>query len=69
MTALTESDVEQLALDWLEGLGWRVAQGPDMDSDGSDAERTDYAQAVLARRLWGARLPRLVSGQVRVEAN
>ena len=27
MTTLTESDVEQLALEWLEGLGWRTANG------------------------------------------
>ena len=27
MTTLTESDVEQLALEWLEGLSWRTANG------------------------------------------
>lgn len=26
MTALIEAEVEQAALDWLEGLGWRVAR-------------------------------------------
>ncbi len=48
---LTESDVEQAALDWLEGLGWRVAHGPDIGPDGPDAERSDYGQVVLERRL------------------
>ena len=27
MTTLTESYVEQLALEWLEGLSWRTANG------------------------------------------
>ena len=27
MTTLTEADVEVTALDWLAGLGWRVAHG------------------------------------------
>ena len=49
--ALSESDVEQLALEWLEGLGWRAAHGPDIGPDGLDAERSDYGQVVLERRL------------------
>ena len=48
---LTESDVEQLAFDWLEGLGWRTAHGPDIGPDGPSAERSDYSQVVLERRL------------------
>ena len=51
---ITESDVEQLALGWLEGLGWRVAHGPDIGPDGPDAERVDYGQVVLERRLRNA---------------
>ena len=30
MTTITEADVEQAALDWLSGLGWGVAHGPDI---------------------------------------
>ncbi len=30
MTTLTEADVEQAALAWLEGLGWRVDHRPAM---------------------------------------
>ena len=48
---LTESDVEQAALEWLEGLGWRTTHGPDIGPDGSNAERSDYSQVVLERRL------------------
>ncbi len=51
MTTLTEADVEQAALDWLEGLGWRLARGPDIAPDTLAAERTDYGQVVLERRL------------------
>ena len=51
MTSHTESDVEQAALDWLEGLGWRTAYGPDIGPDGPNAERSDFGQVVLERRL------------------
>ena len=50
MTALTEADVEQVALGWLSGLGWQVAHGPDIAPDTS-AERNDYGQLVLEQRL------------------
>ena len=39
MTTLSESDVEQAALAWLEGLGWRTAHGPDIGPDGLNSER------------------------------
>ncbi len=54
MTTLTESDVEQAALEWLEGLGWQVAHGPDIAPDTPNAERTDFGQVVLERRLQDA---------------
>ena len=54
MTTITEADVEQAAMDWLEGLGWRVAHGPDIAPDTPDAERPDYGEVLLERRLWDA---------------
>ena len=51
MTTITEADVEQAALDWLVGLGWRVTHGPDIAPDRPNAERDDYGQVVLERRL------------------
>ena len=51
MTTLTEADVEQAALAWLDGLGWRVAHGPDIAPDTPNAERSDYSEVVLERRL------------------
>ena len=47
----TESDVEDAALAWLEGLGWRVAHGPDIAPETPGAERTDHGEVVLVRRL------------------
>ena len=51
MTTITEADVEQAALDWLSGLGWQVAHGPDIAPDAPRTERDDYGQVVLERRL------------------
>ena len=51
MTTITEADVEQAALGWLSGLGWQVVHGPDIAPDTSGAERSDYGQVVLERRL------------------
>ena len=51
MTTLTEADVEQAALEWLRDLGWQLAHGPDIAPDTSGAERDDYGQVVLERRL------------------
>ena len=50
-SSFTESTVEDAALSWLETLGWRVAHGPDIAPDTPGAERSDYGQVVLERRL------------------
>ena len=51
MTDFTESTVEDAALDWLRGLGWTVAYGPDIAPGTPGAERADYAAVVLEPRL------------------
>ncbi len=51
MTTLTEADVEQAALDWLAGLGWSVARGPDIGPDAMQPERAGYGAVVLEGRL------------------
>ena len=48
---ITESVVEDAALDWLDSLGWSVAHGPDIAPDTLGAERVDYGQVILERRL------------------
>ncbi len=51
MSGLTESFVEEAALAWLEGLGWKILHGPYIAPDEIAAERTDYGQVVLEQRL------------------
>ena len=51
MTTITEADVEEAALAWLADLGWRVEHGPDIAPDTPNAERDEYDQVVLERRL------------------
>ncbi len=55
ITTLTEAEVEQTALSWLPDLGWRVAHGADIAPETPNAERADYGQVVLERRLRDAR--------------
>ena len=51
MSAFTESIVEQAALAWLEGAGWRIRHGAEIAPGEPAAERDDYGQVVLAQRL------------------
>ena len=51
MTRFSESVVEEAALDWLDSLGWTVVHGPDIAPDTLAAERADYGQVILERRL------------------
>ena len=47
----TESVVEDAALGWLESLGWKVTNGPEIAPGELLAEREDYGQVVLSERL------------------
>jgi type I restriction enzyme R subunit len=51
MPNFTESVVEEAALEWLAGLGWTIAHGPDIAPGELTAERRDYGQVVLEDRL------------------
>ena len=51
MPTLSESTVEQAALEWLSDLGWETAYGPDIAPGTPAAERDNYTQVVLERRL------------------
>ena len=49
---LTESVIEQAALGWLEALlGYDVVSGPQIAPGEPGAERDDYGQDILERRL------------------
>lgn len=49
--SFTESVVEQAALAWLESIGYLIASGPEIAPGETAAERDDYGQVVLERRL------------------
>ena len=51
---VTESTLEEAALEWLASLGWAVAHGPDIAPDTLTAERADYGEVVLKSRLRSA---------------
>ena len=48
---ISERIVEQATLAWLTGLGWQVVHGPSIAPETPYAERDDYSQVVLERRL------------------
>lgn len=51
---MTEQDVERAMLDWLAGLGWAIAHGPDIspaDAKTPGTDRASYREVVLAGRL------------------
>ncbi len=50
-TSFTESIVEQAALGWLGSAGWAVKNGAGIAPGEPAAERDEYGQVVLARRL------------------
>jgi type I restriction enzyme R subunit len=51
VTQFTESIVEDAALEWLHHLGYTILHGPDVAPGELAAERDDYTQVVLPRRL------------------
>ena len=51
---MTEDQLEQEALGWLQDVGYTHAYGPDMAPDGPAPERANYRQVVLTARLRGA---------------
>ena len=51
MVGVTESVVEEAALEWLANLGYTVLNGPDIAPGERAAERNEYGEAILERRL------------------
>ncbi|MBW6414825.1 type I restriction endonuclease subunit R [Methylacidiphilum fumariolicum] len=48
---LSESTVETAVMDWLEGVGWQVRHGIEIAPGQLGAERSDYCEVILSRRL------------------
>ena len=61
-----ESDELRAWLEWLNGLGWRIAHGPAIRPEERNAERADFGQNVLERLQRDALLPKLVGGKLKV---
>ena len=51
LVGLSESEVEIAALEWMSGLGYEIAHGPEIAPGELLSERDDYGQVVLERRL------------------
>lgn len=66
ISGVTESVVEDVALAWLEILGWQGRHGAEITPGGPAAERDDFEQVVQAQRLRGTLLPKIISGALRV---
>ena len=50
MRTISEADVEQATLDWLESLGRSATHGLDIAPGTPNAERGDYGRMLLERR-------------------
>jgi len=48
---MTEDQLEQETLGWLNEVGYSILNGPDIAYDGPDPERSDYRQILLLARL------------------
>ena len=64
MNPFSEPVVEEAAITWLESLGWTVKHGPEIAPGELAAERADFGQVVLERRLRDTLLPKLISGKL-----
>jgi type I restriction enzyme R subunit len=51
---VVESVVEEAALGWLTDVGWEAVYGPDVEPEKLGAERDDFSEVVLTRRLTAA---------------
>ena len=51
MPHITESHIEEAALEILDGLGYKILHGPDISPDGENPERSSYENVVLVERL------------------
>ena len=51
MTTITEDDVERLAVGWLADVDWHTVHSSEIAPDAGGAERGDFGDVVLERRL------------------
>jgi len=51
MTKITENDIELLAIEQLEALGWEYVYAPNIAPDGENPERESFSDVILVQRL------------------
>lgn len=51
MTKITENDIELLAIEQLEALGWQYVYAPNIAPDGETPERESFSDIILVQRL------------------
>ena len=51
MTKITESELEEHALDLLQEIGYKIINGYDISPEGKNSERKNYQEVVLVERL------------------
>nr|WP_296683158.1 type I restriction endonuclease [Flavobacterium sp.] len=51
MTKLSESDIEQWAVEELQAVGWRYVNCAVMTPDGADSERSSFSSVILEEQL------------------
>ena len=51
MTKLTESDIEQMTIELLEGKGYEYLYGPDIAPEGENPMRSSLEEVVLRGKL------------------
>jgi len=51
MPHITESHIEEAALEIVDSLGYKILHGPDISPDGGNPERSSYENVVLVERL------------------
>ena len=66
MTKIYESDGEEAALSWFDGLEYAVVHGEEIAPEQLDTECESFKNALLVERLRDALLPKLLSGEIRV---
>ena len=54
MTSITEDTLEQQAKAWFEENDYKIVFGPDIAPDSQDAERKDFSEVILVKRLRNA---------------
>lgn len=54
MALITEDHLEQQCLEWFQDIGYSHVFAPQLDSDGSTPERSDFRQVILTGRLRSA---------------